>query len=418
MATQKFIQAKKTKLSGSGVTATATSIGLNFFTTPDGTEITDSELGTTNYGTLEPGTSKEEIISFTGVTQNGDGTATLTGVTRGLGFTTPYTAVASNRQSHAGNTVFVLSNNPQMYDDMSSNVNDETITGKFTFPGGGDADAPVSGTVYAEPTDDLEYASKKYIDDIAIAGSPKATEAVYGIAKLSSAAASPTEPVVLNNEEVSATSAANKVVKADSEGKIHSAFVIGGTSSGLVADTNGTKVKLKAASGLTMDTDGLSVDSGTTADKIVKLDGSAKLPAVDGSQLTSIPVFQNFVVASDNLKTSADTERDDGESSSYVLKKSIQVIFTGTYRIKFDLKCAFQTTGYGRIYKNGVAVGTERTNPTTGYTTFSEDLTFNEKDYIQLYIKGGGGKNNKAFIQNFRLYYDISKENTNTVITD
>jgi len=33
----------------------------------------------------------------------------------------------------------------------------------------------------------------------------------------------------------------------------------------------------------------LNVDSGTTANKIVKLDGSARLPAVDGSQLTNLP---------------------------------------------------------------------------------------------------------------------------------
>jgi hypothetical protein len=33
----------------------------------------------------------------------------------------------------------------------------------------------------------------------------------------------------------------------------------------------------------------LDVDSGTTANKIVKLDGSARLPAVDGSQLTNLP---------------------------------------------------------------------------------------------------------------------------------
>ena len=33
----------------------------------------------------------------------------------------------------------------------------------------------------------------------------------------------------------------------------------------------------------------LDVDSGTTAGKIVKLDGSARLPAVDGSQLTNLP---------------------------------------------------------------------------------------------------------------------------------
>lgn len=43
-----------------------------------------------------------------------------------------------------------------------------------------------------------------------------------------------------------------------------------------------------ATSGLTIASGVISVNSGTTANKIVKLDSSAKLPAVDGSQLTNI----------------------------------------------------------------------------------------------------------------------------------
>lgn len=44
-----------------------------------------------------------------------------------------------------------------------------------------------------------------------------------------------------------------------------------------------------ATSGLTITTGVISVNSGTSANNIVKLDGSAKLPAVDGSQLTNLP---------------------------------------------------------------------------------------------------------------------------------
>lgn len=133
MATQKFIQAQKFRLAGSGVGATDTSITLQGFQTPDGTNITSGLLGTTNYGTLEPGTSREEVISFTGVTQNVNGTATLTGVTRGLQFTTPYTASSPLRKAHAGSTIFIMSNNPQLYEALASGENDETITGQYTF---------------------------------------------------------------------------------------------------------------------------------------------------------------------------------------------------------------------------------------------------------------------------------------------
>ena len=160
---QKFIQTQKLSLAGSGVTSTATSIVLQTFSTPDGTLVTSSDIGTTNFGTFEPGGSKEEIFSFTGVTQNANGTATLTGVTRGLKFVSPYTADNSLRQAHSGGSIVVLSNNPQLLDNFLSADNDETITETYTFtqpnlPRASDSSAP---------TDDEQFANKKYVDDTA-----------------------------------------------------------------------------------------------------------------------------------------------------------------------------------------------------------------------------------------------------------
>ena len=57
----------------------------------------------------------------------------------------------------------------------------------------------------------------------------------------------------------------------------------------------------------------LNVDVGTTANKIVQLDATAKLPAVDGSQLTNLPnpttstVLTGFVAGSDTDVTNTDT---------------------------------------------------------------------------------------------------------------
>ena len=48
-----------------------------------------------------------------------------------------------------------------------------------------------------------------------------------------------------------------------------------------------------ATSGLTISSGVISVNSGTAANQIVKLNGSAQLPAVDGSLLTSIGVYKN-----------------------------------------------------------------------------------------------------------------------------
>ena len=38
----------------------------------------------------------------------------------------------------------------------------------------------------------------------------------------------------------------------------------------------------------------LAVDVGTTANKVVQLDGTGKLPAVDGSQLTNLPAGATY----------------------------------------------------------------------------------------------------------------------------
>ncbi len=66
------------------------------------------------------------------------------------------------------------------------------------------------------------------------------------------------------------------------------AITINSTASG-----SGTVTNIATGTGLTggpiTTTGTIAVDVGTTADKIVQLDGSAKLPAIDGSQLTNLP---------------------------------------------------------------------------------------------------------------------------------
>lgn len=56
---------------------------------------------------------------------------------------------------------------------------------------------------------------------------------------------------------------------------------------GRTTASTGAIEELTAGSGLTLSGGSLTVDSGTTANKIVKLDGSARIPAVDGSLVTN-----------------------------------------------------------------------------------------------------------------------------------
>ncbi len=118
---------------------------------------------------------------------------------------------------------------------------------------------------------------------------------------------------------------------------------------------------------------------------------------------------------SDNLKASADAEQTEA-SQSYNKQKEITVACIGTIRIKFDLKITVATnTAYGRIYINGVAVGTQRTNATTSYVNFSEDIAVIPGDKVQLYSYASAAD---AKVENFRLYWDLAEVNGYTIITD
>lgn len=103
-------------LSGAGVNSSQTTIQLTSFKTADGRNITMTNFGTIGYGALEPQTNaKLEDITFTGIVQNSNGTATLTGVTRGLDFLYPYATSASLAHSHSGGSTLIITNTAGFY---------------------------------------------------------------------------------------------------------------------------------------------------------------------------------------------------------------------------------------------------------------------------------------------------------------
>lgn len=76
--------------------------------------------------------------------------------------------------------------------------------------------------------------------------------------------------------------------------------------------------------------------------------------------------------------------------TTYTKKKEIAIFRAGNARITFSLR-ASADTAYGRIYKNGVAIGTERTTTSGAYVDFTEDISGLVKgDLIQLYLKNSG----------------------------
>lgn len=121
----------------SSIGGSATSLTLSSFKEPvSNIKYTMTYLNSSiEYATIEPQSSSKEFISFTGITQNSDGTATLTGISRGLGFSYPYTASTTLQQSHSGQSILILSNPPQLYNQYANKSNTETITGNWTFTG-------------------------------------------------------------------------------------------------------------------------------------------------------------------------------------------------------------------------------------------------------------------------------------------
>lgn len=132
-AAPQFTAARPTFLYGGGISSSATTIKLTSLVTPDGTPITTAQVvggvGNVFYITIEPSTTKKETVSCTTITQNGDGTAVLTGCIRGLQFTYPYTALSALALSHSGGSSVVLSNSPQLYQDIIAYVNSSLAGG-------------------------------------------------------------------------------------------------------------------------------------------------------------------------------------------------------------------------------------------------------------------------------------------------
>lgn len=145
-----------------------------------------------------------------------------------------------------------------------------------------------------------------------------------------------------------------------------------------------------------------TVADGTTPMTIASTTLVSNLNAdtVDGYEATELA--WPAVIPSDDLRVSDDAEKSTS-SSSYVKMKEILILRSGGWRTKFELKCGDEDNGWATIYRNGVAVGTERLRSTAAWSSaFEEDLAFAVGDLCQLW----GRKTLGSTIQcrNFRLY--------------
>lgn len=176
-ATLRFVQTPSihlyTGLSSSATTARITPYPKDL----DGVKLTFADFGTLPTFTVDPKISGyEEIVSFTGMTDNGDNTATLTGLSRDLTSKYPYVTTGTGRTHGAGATV-VFSNNPQMYGRFAAPENDITVTGTWIY-----SKLP---TFSIAPTSGTDGVNKTYADALSMQGGATSTEANIGFVQLS-----------------------------------------------------------------------------------------------------------------------------------------------------------------------------------------------------------------------------------------
>lgn len=205
---------------------TDTTINLSSFKEPvSNIPYTMTYLNTSiMFATIEPQTTHSEFVSFTGITQNSDGSATLTGVSRGLTRTpagSACTASTTLAQRHSGQSGFIISDSPCHFANYAVKSNDETITGHW------------SGLT---PTASDHFATRGYVDGVAFGGVGAASETATGTVELATQleAASSTSSGTLGRLVLPASIATStwqpataplRVVVTQNSGKIDDNFI-------------------------------------------------------------------------------------------------------------------------------------------------------------------------------------------------
>ena len=133
---------------------------------------------------------------------------------------------------------------------------------------------------------------------------------------------------------------------------------------------------------------------------IVKQDGSA-ISAGDieaNKPLSLVRVGSNFFIrssseitlqAGDTVLIQDTNTYTNTTRTKYKYGLRFNINYNGSIRLKFSLKSSSSGCfACGRIYKNGVAVGTEQMTYSTTYVVFTQDFTCSKGDYFDLYLYG------------------------------
>jgi hypothetical protein len=125
----------------------------------------------------------------------------------------------------------------------------------------------------------------------------------------------------------------------------------------------------------------------------------------DGNKLTIIGIIDNVYINGTYKSFSVPVGGRNNYSSTPTKVREIQVDKSGSATFRFNLIVTSSpgTTAYGRLYKNGVAIGTTRSTTDINYSNHDEVIDFLKGDLIQLYLwTNGGGAGSMSNI--FEMY--------------
>lgn len=180
----KFAQLQLLTLYAAGVVPGDTSATFQSMKTIDGVALAMSDFGDKGFITHQPGAgTSEEQISFTGLVQNSDGTATVTGV-KTVSFLSPYTETSGFAKQHSGGTTAVVAITSGLLATFANKQNAETVTNEWTF----DATTGRPGLSADVDTSDVtKFPTYGQLSRVVVAGAPNASPTVKGIVQIATA---------------------------------------------------------------------------------------------------------------------------------------------------------------------------------------------------------------------------------------
>ncbi|MBK3666170.1 hypothetical protein JJE66_33735 [Bradyrhizobium diazoefficiens] len=331
--TQKFVETPTITLYGS-ISSSATSMRVVPYPKDlSGNKLTMSDFGSSPTVTIDPKVKGvEEIVSFTGITDNGDNTATLTGLTRGLLSKYPYTT-GGTAYAHAASAIVVFSNNPQLYARLWSPENDATSTGTLAFSSTTipHLDAEPASWSTVNPEAFVTYAK---LAAVSIAGAVNSSETVNGISQLATA-----------TQAASSTSAGSTAARlvlpaslATSSNDVAGLHVVVTQNSGKI---NWNLVDLGTAFTVTalatFNTGGFIDNASSTFTSTANLNGSSNF---NGTATFNQGVTFNSAIAGAHITMASTTSMSGVATSSSITIAAGTLTASSTIDVYGDFQCA------------------------------------------------------------------------------